>query len=153
MTCDEAKYLLNARLDEELHGALRVEVDSHVRVCGRCAEELENLRRLSEAIRGSLQSSSAPQHLRDRDDAFHVFVYAPFAEKVHRLMKLGKTEKKAIELAETVDTDRSAFIKKQFNVDWPERHVFHLMVNTTIGDEAVVETILSGIAAFEKQPA
>jgi len=92
-------------------------------------------------------------YLRDRPDAFHVFVYAPFDEKVRRLQQTGKTEQEAIQLAETVDSDRAAFIKQHFGVDWPARHFFHLMVNTTMGDEAVVQTILNGVATVEKQPA
>jgi cytidylate kinase len=92
-------------------------------------------------------------YLRDRPDAFHVFVYAPFEEKVSRLRAMGKTEEEAIELAETVDRDRAAFIKQYFDVDWPTRHFFHLMINSTIGDEAVVQTILNAVGAFERQPA
>jgi len=92
-------------------------------------------------------------YLHDRPDAFHVFVYAPFEEKVNRLLQMGKSEERAIELAETVDRDRAAFIKQYFKVEWPTRHYFHLMINSTIGDEAVIETILNGVAAFEKQPA
>src|SRR5258708_37493832 len=91
-------------------------------------------------------------YLRDHPDAFHVFVYAPFEEKVNRLRKVGKDEKEAIELVESVDRDRAAFIKQYFDVDWPARHFFHLMINSTIGDEAVVQTILNGVAAFERQP-
>jgi cytidylate kinase len=92
-------------------------------------------------------------YLRDRPDAFHVFVYAPFEEKVNRLRAMGKKEEEAIELAETVDRDRAAFIKQYFDVAWPARHFFHLMINSTIGDEAVVQTIIDAVAAFEKQPA
>jgi hypothetical protein len=66
---------------------------------------------------------------------------------------MGKSEEEAIQLAETVDRDRAAFIKQYFDVEWPARHFFHLMVNSTIGDEAAVETILNGIAAFEKRSA
>jgi cytidylate kinase len=89
-------------------------------------------------------------YLGSRHDAFHVFIYAPFADKVRRLQALGKSEKEATELAETVDTDRAAFIKKYFNVDWPERHRFHLMVNSSMGDEVAVETILETRTRFDK---
>jgi cytidylate kinase len=82
-------------------------------------------------------------YLRDRPDAFHVFVYARFEEKVNRLRAMGKSEEEAIQLAETVDRDRAAFIKQYFDIEWPSRHFFHLMINTTIGDEAVVETIIN----------
>jgi cytidylate kinase len=92
-------------------------------------------------------------YLKDRPDAFHVFIYAPFEEKVSRLRQRGKSDEEAIQLAETVDRDRAAFIKQYFGVEWPDRHFFHLMINSTIGDEAVVQTIVDGVAAFEKQPA
>ena len=35
-------------------------------------------------------------YLHDRPDAFHVFVYAPFEEKVNRLRAMGKSEEEAI---------------------------------------------------------
>jgi cytidylate kinase len=92
-------------------------------------------------------------YLRDRPDALHVFIYAPFQEKVWRLQETGKSEKEAIELVESVDRDRSAFIKQYFDIEWPARHYFHLMINSTIGDERVIQTILNAIAIFSKQPA
>lgn len=90
-------------------------------------------------------------YLKDRPDAFHVFVYARFEEKVKRLLKTGRTQEEAVQLAETVDRDRAAFIKQYFGVEWPARQYFHLMVNSTIGEDAVVETILDGVRATEKQ--
>jgi cytidylate kinase len=92
-------------------------------------------------------------YLADRADAFHVFVYAPFHGKVQRLRAQGKSESEARHLAETVDQDRAAFIKKYFGVDWPDRHRFHLMINSAIGDETVIQTILNGIAMYQKQTA
>ena len=85
-------------------------------------------------------------YLRNRTDAFHVFIYAPFQDKVNRLRQLGRSEDDAIQLATTVDSDRAAFIKQYFEVEWPPRHLFQLMINSKMGDEAVVQTILNGIA-------
>jgi cytidylate kinase len=90
-------------------------------------------------------------YLGDRSDAFHVFIYAPFPERVRRLKSMGKNEKEAIELAETVDRDRAAFIKQYFNVEWPGRHRFHLMVNSGMGDEAAVDIILDAMARYTEQ--
>jgi hypothetical protein len=84
-------------------------------------------------------------YLHDRADAFHVFVYAPLEEKVKRLRALGKSPEEATQLAETVDRDRAAFIKQYFDVEWPNRQFFHLMINSTVGDEAVVQTILNAV--------
>ena len=89
-------------------------------------------------------------YLRDRSDTFHVFVYAPFEEKVQRLCAQGKSDAEASELAETVDRDRAAYIKQHFDVEWPARHFFHLMLNTTLGDEFVVQTILDSVSLLEK---
>lgn len=92
-------------------------------------------------------------YLQSRRDAFHVFVYAPFEDKVRRLRAGGKSDREAAELAETVDRDRADFIKRYFGVEWPDRHRFHLMINSTLGDEMAVETILNGVALFQKQSA
>ena len=86
-------------------------------------------------------------YLHDQPEAFHVFIYAPFEEKVRRLEREGKTQAEAMDLAENVDRDRTAFIKQHFGIDWPARQFFHLMINSTIGEEAVVETILDGLKA------
>jgi cytidylate kinase len=92
-------------------------------------------------------------YLGDRNDAFHVFIYAPFQDKVRRLQTTGKNEKKAIELAETVDVNRAAFIKQYFNVEWPERHRFHLMINSSMGEDVAAETILETAKKLYEQRA
>jgi CMP/dCMP kinase len=92
-------------------------------------------------------------YLHDRADAFHVLIYAPLEEKVRRLRQAGRSEAEAIELAKTVDSDRAAYIKQYFGIEWPLRHFFHLMVNSVLGDGVVVETIVDSVALFDKQPA
>ncbi len=89
-------------------------------------------------------------YLQGRKDAFHAFVYAPLGEKVQRLRAAGKSEREALQQAETVDLDRAAFIKQYFGVEWPDRHRFHMMINSTIGEDAAVDLILEGIAMFDK---
>jgi cytidylate kinase len=89
-------------------------------------------------------------YLRSNPGAFHVFVYAPLEEKVRRLRKQGKSEDEAYLLAETVDQDRAAYIKQYFEVEWPARHLYHLMVNSCVGEEIVVETILDSVAMLQK---
>jgi hypothetical protein len=49
-----------------------------------------------------------------------------------------------------VDRDRADFIKQYFGVDWPDRHRFHLMINSSLGDEWVVEAILNAAASSHK---
>jgi cytidylate kinase len=92
-------------------------------------------------------------YLQGRSDAFHVFIYAPLKDKVRRLVASGKAKSDATQLAETVDQERAAFIKQYFNVEWPDRHKFHLMVNSAMGINAAVDTILSTIELVQKSPA
>jgi cytidylate kinase len=90
-------------------------------------------------------------YLRERPDTFHVFVYAPFEEKVHRLCKKGHSEVEAAELAESVDRDRAAYIKQYFDVEeWPPRYLFDLMINSKVGLEMVVQMILDAVSLSEK---
>ncbi len=88
-------------------------------------------------------------YLRDQPDSFHVFIYAPFDEKVRRLQQGGKTEEEATELAQNVDRDRADFIRQNFGIQFPARHFFHLMVNSTMGEKAAVQTVLDALAAVQ----
>jgi|SRR5580692_7037250 cytidylate kinase len=91
----------------------------------------------------------APYVLRQRPDAFHVFVYAPVEEKIRRVRDLGKTEAEAVELVEAIDRERATFVKKYFGKDWPSRHLYHLMINSAVGDDVVVRTIMDEMAALD----
>jgi cytidylate kinase len=87
----------------------------------------------------------APFLLRQRPDTFHVFVYAPFEEKIRRLMETGKTEEQAHEEIENIDRQRVIFVKRYFGMDWPTRELYHMMINSKVGDDVVIDTILGGI--------
>jgi cytidylate kinase len=84
------------------------------------------------------------QHfLRSRPDTLRVFLYAPKEDKVLRLLARGKSEKDAQQLVDTVDRERSDFIQKYFGVEWPDRAIYHSMINTAIGGDTVVQMILN----------
>jgi len=84
-----------------------------------------------------------------RTDTFSVFTFAPHDEKVRRLIKMGKTPEEAEDLLQTVDKERIGFVKHYFNADWPTRSLYHLMINTKMGDERVIATILDTMHALE----
>ena len=80
----------------------------------------------------------------------HPSLLSPFEERVRRLRSTGKSEKEAMELAETVDNERADFVKKYFDIEWPDRHRFHLMVNSGMGEDVAVQTILDTVAQYSK---
>jgi cytidylate kinase len=94
----------------------------------------------------------APFFLREEPDAFHVFLYAPRAEKVRRLRLDGSSENEAEELVDSVDRERIAFVKHYFGADWPTRSLYHVMINTAIGNAAVIDTILHTMRRVAGQP-
>ena len=91
----------------------------------------------------------APFLLRERPDTYHLFVYAPFEEKLRRLQAAGKSEAEAMEELASVDRQRVIFVRRYFNMDWPTRELYHLMINSKVGDEAVINTVLNQIAQVE----
>jgi cytidylate kinase len=114
----------------------------------RVAEQL--IRKTADEGNCVIVGRGAAYYLNERTDAFHVFIYAPFDEKVRRLEREGKTQEEAMTLVETIDVDRTAFIKQHFDIEWPARQFFHVMVNSMMGEDAAVETILNGLAAVQK---
>jgi cytidylate kinase len=93
----------------------------------------------------------APYFLRQHPNAFHVFLYAPRQEKIRRLREMGKSEHEADELVDTVDADRIDFVKHYFNADWPTRCLYHMMINTAVGNENVICVILDSLKTLEAQ--
>jgi cytidylate kinase len=95
----------------------------------------------------------SPYILRNRPDAFHVFVYAPDDEKVRRLKSIGQSEKEALHLVGEIDRERASFIRHYFGKEWPYRPLYNLMINSKFGDEYVMESILQQIQMLENRPA
>src|SRR5438105_11709162 len=93
----------------------------------------------------------APYFLRERADVFHVFLYAPRTEKIRRIQNLGRSLHDAEDLVDTVDRERILFVKHYFGADWPTRSLYHVMINTSIGDENVLSTILHSMRATERE--
>jgi len=94
----------------------------------------------------------APYFLREDPKAFHVFLYAPRAEKIRRMVAGGHSSNEADEMVDSVDRERVAFIRHYFNADWPTRSLYHMMLNTAMGNESVIKTILDTMRLIETHP-
>jgi cytidylate kinase len=113
----------------------------------------EIMRTIAEDGNAVIVGRGAPFFLRQREDTFRVFTYAPREEKIRRLLAMGKSLEDAEDLAENVDKERMAYIKHYFNADWPVRSLYHLMINTVVGDENVIAAILNSMRMLETHPA
>jgi cytidylate kinase len=85
----------------------------------------------------------APHFLRDRADTLCVFLYASRELRFRKVLRrVGGDKHQAVELVDQVDEDRKKFVKHHLGYEWPNRHLFHVMLNTGIGDDQTVESIL-----------
>lgn len=112
----------------------------------------EVMRDIAEQGNCVIVGRGAPYFLRQRSDVFHVFLYAPRGEKVRRIQEQGRSRADAEDLVDTVDRERMLFIKHYFNADWPTRCLYHLMINTAIGDENVVSVVLNSMRTLDQVP-
>jgi|ERR1039458_692510 cytidylate kinase len=108
--------------------------------------------RIAEEGNSVVVGRGAPYFLRDQADAFHVFLYAPRAEKLRRLIEDGATQSEAEGLVDSVDRERVAYVKHYFDADWPTRSLYHVMINTAVGNESVIQTILHTMHLIAGQP-
>jgi len=92
----------------------------------------------------------APYFLHNRTDTFCVFLYASRELKYRRVLKRVGNEAEAIHLVDTIDEDRRKFIKHHFGHEWPNRQLFHAMLNTGVGDDITIETILNLLSAVNR---
>ena len=112
----------------------------------------EIMNRLGKEGNAVVVGRGAPFFLRENPCAFHVFLYAPRAEKIRRTIAEGHSEQEAEELVDSVDRERIAYVKHYFNADWPTRSLYHMMINTAVGNESVVKTILETMRLVQGSP-
>jgi cytidylate kinase len=139
---------------------MRGSFEARVETTGFEALDAERLAQMFEQVISNIADQGkcviigrgSPWFLRERDNAFHVFLFAPYEEKFRRVLAMGKTEAETENLLETVDRERAAFICKYYQKDWPSRELYDMMMNVKHGDDIVVESILSMIEARNRTP-
>ena len=112
----------------------------------------ETMNRIAQEGNAVVVGRGGPYFLRENPNAFHVFLYAPRAEKIRRTMADGHSRSEAEDLVDSVDRERVAYVKHYFNADWPTRSLYHLMLNTAVGNEPVVQAILDTMHLVEGRP-
>ena len=111
----------------------------------------EIMERIAQQGNAVIVGRGAPYFLRERSDSFHVFMYAPRPEKIRRVMAGGKSAKEAEELVDSIDRERMAYVKHYFDAEWPNRTLYHLMINTAIGSQNVLDCMLRTMRLLNEQ--
>lgn len=85
--------------------------------------------------------------LQGRTDAFHAFVYAPWAERVARVRQRLPGQKDIEGLIRATDRQRADYIRTYFHCNWMDPHLYHLMVSSGLGDDVVGSQIIEALAS------
>lgn len=85
--------------------------------------------------------------LQKRADTFHVFVYAPRTQRLARVLRRDSrlSESEAEKKLEAEDAIRAAYVRDQYGEDWQNRHLYHLMISSCLGENEATSIILSAL--------
>ncbi len=81
--------------------------------------------------------------LQERDDTFHVSVYAPLDERINRIRNRYPDAGDPYLFAHAMDRKRHAYIRRHFERDWTDRHLYNLMLCSSMGIETACDCILA----------
>ncbi len=91
--------------------------------------------------------------LQQQPDVFHAFVYAPWSEKVARIHRRYAEGADAEELIRATDARRSEYVHVNFQCSWKDPHLYHLLVSSSLGEQAAASLIVSALSSEPGQGA
>ena len=83
--------------------------------------------------------------LQNHRDVFHVFLFAPFGDRVASARQHTRSAADAPGWVRAIDAERARYVQMNFGQNWRDPHLYDLMISSKLGDELVASTILSGM--------
>jgi cytidylate kinase len=80
--------------------------------------------------------------LQHKPDVYHVFVYAPLKERIHRLHNRLEKGANVEQRLRTVDEERAKYLQQNFGKSWCNPHLYDLMVSSREDEDSTAEIIL-----------
>ena len=85
---------------------------------------------------------------------FHIFVYASMARKIRWFeQQFPDRGAEARRELEATDARREHYIRRFYGQDWTDRRLYHLMLNSCMGPEAMIQAALHGAGLAQTHPA
>jgi cytidylate kinase len=88
--------------------------------------------------------------LRGLRQALHVFVYAPWAERIARIRERLGNGCPAARLLRSVDHTRAAYVRRRFGCDWRDPHLYQMTVNSQLGIEEAASLITAAVRGDDR---
>jgi cytidylate kinase len=83
--------------------------------------------------------------LQNRPDTLHVFIYAPWEQRLRRVAARLPQCPDPEGLILRRDQERASWIRSNFGCDWCDRHLYHLLMSGALGEDTVVRCIVEGV--------
>jgi cytidylate kinase len=88
--------------------------------------------------------------LSDRQDALHVFLWAPRTWRARRVRARLPEEKDPEGLMDRMDRARAGFIRREFDAEWSNPKLYDLTLNTALGDRVTADCIVAAIEGMSR---
>ena len=80
--------------------------------------------------------------LQHKPDVYHVFVYAPYKERILRLRKRLEKCANVEQRIRTVDEERAKYLQQHFGKSWCNIHLYDLMISSHEDEDETARAIL-----------
>lgn len=80
--------------------------------------------------------------LQHKPDVYHVFVYAPYRERIQRLRKRLEAGANVEQRIRKVDEERAKYLQEYFGKCWNNPHLYDLMISSSEDEDASAQVIL-----------
>jgi cytidylate kinase len=90
--------------------------------------------------------------LQGHADALHVFIYAPRHQRIARIRQRLPAAKDAEELIRATDRQRAEYIRMHFGCNWSDPHLYHLLINSELGESLAASLIVDALARGSTVP-
>ena len=122
--------------------------------------------RMVSMVRNSLKELAASGHcvivgrgaacaLCQTPGVFNIFVYASMTRKIRWFEEhFPEQASQARREIEATDSRRESYIRRYYDQDWADRRLYHMMINSCMGFEAMIQVTLDGtaLAAQQRRP-
>jgi len=121
--------------------------------------------RMVSMVRNALKERTAGGHcvivgrgaacaLSQTPGVFNVFVYASMTRKIRWFEEhFPERADQARREIEATDSRRESYIRRYYDQDWTDRRLYHMMINSCMGFEAMIQATLDGTALAAQQQA
>jgi cytidylate kinase len=83
--------------------------------------------------------------LQDRRDVLHVFIHAPWHERIARVRQRIPAGIDIEELIRSTDRQRAEYIRMHFGCDWSDPHLYHMLISSELGEEEVSSLVMEAV--------